>query len=67
MPEVKSQQRLKSYQKAEEICQELRFAIATPSEADWGLITDHLVKWIQLTGKRSYKRPKWAKKGKKNA
>ena len=52
-----SKRKLKSYERAEEVCRELRYQIEHAQRWDANVLCDHLQRWMRTTGNVKYKRP----------
>ena len=57
-----SKRRLEAYKRAEEVCRAFRTAVCKrvvdQTQDDWDLIMDHLIRWMDVSGKSKYDKPK---------
>ena len=56
-PALVSRRKMKSYERAEIVCRELRYQLAHASRWNPALLTKRLQKWMQVTGKIKYDCP----------
>jgi hypothetical protein len=52
-----SRRKMKSYERAEIVCRELRYQLAHANRWDPALLTKRLQRWMQVTGKVKYDCP----------
>ena len=58
-----SKRKLKSYKRAEMVCQEFRYQITNNANREnLSLISDYLIRWVKVTGNIKYERPKKLRK-----
>ncbi len=57
-----SKRKMESYKRAEEVCQEFRHQMALACREDWNKVVPYMLRWMEVTGKIKFERPKKLRK-----